>query len=272
MRLRGTRGSGGIQDVPAATHEDEAIQADGTARAIRVGQPRVAGVTTLSREGTSQSSAHEPVSYLRGAGIGTRDPGEGIPRLQLWEDVKTWHEVWCDYWEPYLGGAAPFGKAIEHVTARLPQQPIAVSDITADRLAEIGPARESIDVVPNGIDVERIRMAPLPESHGHDAYDVLFAGRLIKDKNVALLLDAFNAVANRSDATLGIIGDGPEAAPLQRQAQRLDCADRIDFLGFFGEYDHVLGHMCVPRVCSPRHRPARASGSPTPRRWPPTVP
>ena len=129
--------------------------------------------------------------------------------------VTTWHEVWRDYWESYLSGAAPFGKAIEHVTVRLPQQPIAVSGITADRLADIGPARELIDVVPNGIDVDRIQSAPLHETHGHDAYDVLFTGRLIEDKNVALLLDAFDAVAGQSDATLGIIGDGPEATRLQ---------------------------------------------------------
>ena len=114
---------------------------------------------------------------------------------------------------------APFGKAIEHASARLPQRPIAVSGITADRLAEIGPARESIDMVPNGIDVDCIQSAPLHETHGHDAYDVLFAGRLIEDKNVTLLLDAFNAMADQSDATLGIIGDGPEADRLQRQAQ-----------------------------------------------------
>ena len=54
--------------------------------------------------------------------------------------------------------------------------------ITADRLAETGPMRESINVVPNGIDVDCIQSAPLHETHGHDAYDVLFAGRLIEDK------------------------------------------------------------------------------------------
>ncbi|UOO95174.1 glycosyltransferase family 4 protein [Halococcus dombrowskii] len=162
--------------------------------------------------------------------------------------VTTWHEVWRDYWESYLGRTAPFGKAIEHVTAHLPQQPIAVSGITADRLAEIGPSRESIEVVPNGIDVGRIQSAPLPEAHGHASYDILFAGRLIEDKNVALLLDAFDTVADRTDAMLGIIGDGPEADRLQQQTQQLDHADRIDFLGFLDEYDHVLGHMRGARV------------------------
>ena len=125
--------------------------------------------------------------------------------------VTTWHKVWREYWESYLGGAPPFGKAIEHVTACLLRQPIAVSGITTDRFAETGPVRESIDVVPNGIDVDCIQSAPLHETHGHDAYDVLFAGRLIEDKNVTLLLDAFDGVADRSDATLRIIGDRPEA-------------------------------------------------------------
>ncbi|HET7323741.1 MAG TPA: glycosyltransferase family 4 protein [Halococcus sp.] len=162
--------------------------------------------------------------------------------------VTTWHEVWRDYWNEYLGSLSPFGKAVEHATARVPQQPVAVSGITADRLAGIGPTRDSIAVVPNGIDVERIQQAPLPETYGHESYDVLFAGRLIQDKNVSLLLDAFDTVADHSDTTLGIIGEGPEADRLQRQAQRLEHTDRINFLGFLDEYDHVLGHMRAARV------------------------
>jgi glycosyltransferase involved in cell wall biosynthesis len=178
-----------------------------------------------------------PVLAATFAGLGT-----DIPL------VTTWHEVWRDYWDEYLGRASPFGKAIEYATARVPQQPVAVSGITADRLAGIGPARESIAVVPNGIDVNRIQAAPLPEQRGEDSYDVLFAGRLIADKNVSLLLDAFDAVADRYDATLGIIGDGPESDRLRRQAQQLDHADRITFLGFLDAYDHVLGHMRAARV------------------------
>lgn len=162
--------------------------------------------------------------------------------------VTTWHEVWRDYWNEYLGRTSLFGKAVEYATAHVPQQPIAVSDITADRLADIGPPRESIAVVPNGIDVNRIEKAPLPEKRDDDSYDVLFAGRLIEDKNVSLLLDAFDEAAARYDATLGIIGDGPEADRLHRQAQGLNHADRVTFLGFLDAYDRVLGHMRAARV------------------------
>jgi len=153
--------------------------------------------------------------------------------------VTTWHEVWGDYWEEYLGSLAVFGKISEHVTARIPQHPIAISEITADRLAEIGPKRNAIDVVPNGIDTEQINTAPQPD----DGYDILFAGRLIEHKNVDLLLEAFDQVCDRHDVTLGIIGDGPERAQLEDQHASMTNGDAVEFLGFLDEYEQVLGHM-----------------------------
>ncbi|MFD1633381.1 glycosyltransferase family 4 protein [Haloplanus ruber] len=160
--------------------------------------------------------------------------------------VTTWHEVWRSYWDEYLGPLAFGGKIVERAAARVPQHPVAVSGVTADRLAQIGPDRESITVIPNGIDVGRIERATLPADA--DGYDVLFAGRLIADKNVSLLLEAFDAVAEEHDATLGIVGDGPERDRLRRQAEGLTNAGRVDMLGFLDEYEHVLGHMAAARV------------------------
>jgi len=153
--------------------------------------------------------------------------------------VTTWHEVWGDYWEEYLGHLALFGKLIECITARTPQHPIAISSITADRLAAFGPARETIEIVPNGIDVEQVRNAPLPEQ----GYDILFAGRLIEHKNVNVLLDAFDKIADTHDVTLGIVGDGPEREHLEAKCESLTHADRVEFLGFLDDYEDVLGHM-----------------------------
>jgi glycosyltransferase involved in cell wall biosynthesis len=156
--------------------------------------------------------------------------------------VTTWHEVWRSYWDDYLGRLAPFGKLVERTTARVPQRPIAVSGVTADRLASIGPDRERIDVVHNGLDTEQVRQAPLPDDPA-DGYDVLFAGRLMEHKNVDVLLSAFDRVAVRHGATLGIVGDGPERERLRSRAAKLNVADRIDFLGFLEEYEQVLGQM-----------------------------
>jgi len=55
--VRGARRSQGIRDVLGTAH-NRSSQADGTARAVQVGRPRLVGVTTLSR--TSQRTAHRP--------------------------------------------------------------------------------------------------------------------------------------------------------------------------------------------------------------------
>lgn len=158
--------------------------------------------------------------------------------------VTTWHEVWSDYWEEYLGSLAPFGKFTENITARTPQYPITVSSVTANRLSEIGPSKEKIKVVPNGIDVEQVRGAPVPEN----SYDILFAGRLIENKNVDTLLKAFDEISHHYNVTLGIIGDGPERERLEELGQGLTHADRIEFLGFLTNYEDVLGHMRAAEI------------------------
>lgn len=154
--------------------------------------------------------------------------------------VTTWHEVWLDHWDEYLGRLAPFGKAVERLTANTPHYPIAVSGVTADRLTEIGPTRDRIEVVPNGLDVTQIETT----EPAADGFEILYAGRLAEHKNVDLLLEAFDRIADTDpDATLGVIGDGPERDALEAQVQTLEHADRVTMLGFLEEYDDVLAHM-----------------------------
>lgn len=161
----------------------------------------------------------------------------------------TWHEVWLEYWEEYIGALAPAGKLAERLAANVSHHPVAVSGLTADRLSQIGPDRCDIDVVHNGIDVQRVEQAPLPDAReGQQGYDVLFAGRLIADKRVDVLLEAFDTVAEGYDATLGVVGDGPAADSLRAQARQLDCADRVTFLGFLDDHDEVLGQMRAASV------------------------
>src|SRR6056297_2934604 len=62
--LRGARRPHSLRDVPSGTQRLR-NQADGTARAIRVGRPRLVGETTPSRK--SQRSEHKLASCLRGS-------------------------------------------------------------------------------------------------------------------------------------------------------------------------------------------------------------
>ena len=155
--------------------------------------------------------------------------------------VITWHEVWGNYWYRYMGKEGVIGKIIESMTAYLPQHAVAPSKTTANRLQDLAPRRK-VTVIPNGINFGQIA-STAPAS---DGYDVLFAGRLIQDKNVAMLIDAF--AEYDTDAELGIIGEGPEADRLRQKAQQSDAADRIDFLGFLDEYDDVIAHMRAAEI------------------------
>jgi glycosyltransferase involved in cell wall biosynthesis len=58
---------------------------------------------------------------------------------------------------------------------------------------------------------------------------LLFVGRLGREKNVELLLDALTLT--RVPARLAIAGDGPERETLEAHARELGISDRVRFLG-----------------------------------------
>jgi glycogen(starch) synthase len=62
--------------------------------------------------------------------------------------------------------------------------------------------------------------------------DLVFVGRLVSDKGADVLLDALGILARRGCApSLTVVGNGPERAALEAQAQRLGLTDRVRFLG-----------------------------------------
>ena len=66
-----------------------------------------------------------------------------------------------------------------------------------------------------------------------DGKHLLFVGRLAAVKGVALLLEALaKARASLPDLRLTLVGDGPERAALEAQAQALNLADAVDFAGY----------------------------------------
>jgi len=83
-----------------------------------------------------------------------------------------------------------------------------------------------VDVVHNGVP-ERLPRPPLvgPPT-------AAFAGRLVPEKGVDLLLRAFADARGRvPDARLCVVGDGPQRASLRRLAAELGVADAVTFCG-----------------------------------------
>jgi glycogen(starch) synthase len=99
---------------------------------------------------------------------------------------------------------------------------IAVSRAVADDLAA-----PSV-VIPNCYRDHLFRLLPEVPRTG----DLVFLGRLVSDKGMDILLDALAQLAGEGlRPRLTVIGGGPEAGSLRRQAAELGLEEQVDFLG-----------------------------------------
>jgi glycosyltransferase involved in cell wall biosynthesis len=159
--------------------------------------------------------------------------------------VITWHEIWGDYWYDYIGWKGIFGKITERLVARLTSENIAVSKTTEKNLNTLG-IHSGIKIIPNGVDLENIKsISPCPVSS-----DVIFAGRLIKEKNVDLLLHAFNLfLSEHPNHVMVIIGDGPEKDAVTTLINKLNLGDNVRFIGFREFHHEIIAYMKSSKIC-----------------------
>jgi glycosyltransferase involved in cell wall biosynthesis len=120
---------------------------------------------------------------------------------------------------------------------------VTISDEIDAELESLGIARARRHRIPNGVDTERFRPIP-PERRGEmrrklglpDVPIAVYCGRLVREKRVDLLLEAWTALrARRPDGALVVVGDGPEARPLQGMAG--------DGVRFAGRAEDVLPYL-----------------------------
>lgn len=153
--------------------------------------------------------------------------------------IITWLEVWDNYWYEYLGTAGVFGKLIEYLVSRLPERSLAISALTKQGLKKLGVDERTITVIPGGVDIKHIReIVPSDKK-----CDLLFAGRLIKEKNVDVLLKSVEYVKRTLPSVrCHVIGEGPENERLRSIASGLDLIDNVSFSGFL-DYDEVISRI-----------------------------
>jgi glycosyltransferase involved in cell wall biosynthesis len=135
----------------------------------------------------------------------------GARRLAGFELIVDWFEVWShSYWREYLGGAGGrIGELVQRACARVHQRAFCFSELHAARLRELG-LRGEVTVL-RGLYVDSgERVTPRKADPV-----VLFAGRLIPEKQVTLAVAAMALAAQRIDGLRGeLLGDGPERAAL----------------------------------------------------------
>ncbi len=101
--------------------------------------------------------------------------------------IITLHEVWGDYWYTYLGKPGIFGVIVERAMLSLTDNIITVSSKTKMDLKKIKKSENSV-IIPNGIDFNHITEIKA----SNEKSDVIFAGRLIKEKNVDILINSIS--------------------------------------------------------------------------------
>ncbi|GAT84762.1 putative D-inositol 3-phosphate glycosyltransferase [Streptomyces sp. F-3] len=127
-------------------------------------------------------------------------------------------------------------RALYLATERLGSTTVAVSPAVADRLKRWGVPAPRIEVIPNGIDLDRFRFDQerresarrhlgLPE----DAYVVGGIGRLARGKRFDVLVHALTRLPD--DCRLLLVGGGPEEQTLRRTAREAGVADRVLLAG-----------------------------------------
>lgn len=95
-----------------------------------------------------------------------------------------------------------------------------------------------IKVIPNAI-------KPV-ERHPHIAREnqIVYIGRLSKEKGVARLIEAFHKINNKS-WTLALGGDGPELSNLKILVENLNLNNRVTFLGKVSKIDLLLAESSI---------------------------
>ena len=158
--------------------------------------------------------------------------------------LGTWHEVWGrTYWRDYLGRAGAFGALSERLAFRMPDRIVSNSPQTTARLLDRN-VRRPITTVALGVDAEHIASVPAAGSMS----DVIFAGRLLPNKNVSVLLDAISLlIPSRPGLRCLIVGEGPERQDLEARARRL-APTNVEFIDFLPSHDDVIALMKGSKV------------------------
>jgi glycosyltransferase involved in cell wall biosynthesis len=146
-----------------------------------------------------------------------------------------WFEVWSrHYWLDYLGGlGGRVGALVQRLCARVPQRAFCFSELHAERLREEG-LHGSVTVL-RGMYSESAAPAASAKVAASGAPLVLFAGRLIAEKQATLGVAAIALAAKRIDGLRGeFLGDGPEHDRLKAAIAEHGMQEGIDAPGFAG--------------------------------------
>ena len=143
------------------------------------------------------------------------------------------HEVWdLGYWTTYLGRVKGyFANAYANWALGMADHYIANSSETAQKLGTLGVRKARITVFAPTID--DAKMASIKEAA--KTREIIFAGRLIKEKRLDRWLDVLKRTMKITKAKGVIIGDGPDRKRIESLVRRMKLQRSVEVRGFYSD-------------------------------------
>lgn len=160
--------------------------------------------------------------------------------------IVTWLEIWDqNYWNQYLGKIGVMGMWIQKIIVFLPYPILSISQHTTQKLKTVLGRTKNITTITPGIDIKKINSA----KPTHPKSDVIFVGRLLKHKNVEMLIESI-AITKKQFPNIHclIIGEGPEKSALQQKSAILGLEKNISFLNFITDDTKLYGVIKSSKV------------------------
>ncbi len=140
---------------------------------------------------------------------------------------------------------SPFYRACDLVIIPTPS----MREILEQHFGLISP----VEVIPNGLDLMPYRKEIQPKDRsgfGFTSSDVvsIYVGRLSPEKNLSLLIRAFNGVAATYEhVRLLVVGDGPERENLEAQVKLMNIESKVFFTGMI-DYKEIPSYLAASDI------------------------
>jgi phosphatidylinositol alpha-mannosyltransferase len=192
----------------------------------------------LNREKFDVLHYHEPWIPIMSRQLVSRSQSANVATMHgRWMDTmtaKTMNSVVTPYTKPMI-------KHFDAFTA--------VSEAAAEYFKTL--SSRPVDIVPNGIDIQKFKQAPTSAIKHPDMKTILYVGRLENRKGVKYLLRAFHDLSARhKDVQLLIAGTGVDEKKLRDYVKDNDIP-RVTFLGYISEEDKIHHLHRADLFCSP---------------------
>lgn len=160
-------------------------------------------------------------------------------RIHVISSPRTPSRLGIEFHVGHTGKLAFIWRTIVRFFCRFASRIIVASEgLRRECIDVYGSKSSKVLVIPNGIDTERLRDATLAKPTTRptsEKFRIITFCRLSPEKDLDTLLAAFAVARQQVNASLMILGDGPERQRLEILAETLNISDHVTFMGFHAE-------------------------------------